>query len=137
MVGKNNHSRIWPTETQIEKYGIYSIKLGRDFVRIHSYYNFDCHVTPTVSRNRNMERRRKNSRIFGSKSTLSPLPVIIEKVTVSPQRVQKIPSRFGTSYYLSREDVEFLRKNTNYSAKDIKIWFRWDCMHRKLYVCIY
>merc|ERR1712062_674799 len=73
------------------------------------------------SRNRNMERRRKNSRIFGSKS---PLSLIIEKVTVSPQRVQKIPSRFGTSYYLSREDVEFLRKNTNYSAKDIKIWFR-------------
>ena len=85
------------------------------------FINFDYHVSTAASKEAEMERRRSKS----SSSSVPTLPVIMEKVTAPTHRGQRIPSRFGTSYFLSREDVDYLKRNTNYSAKDIKIWFRY------------
>ena len=63
-----------------------------------------------------MERKTNQPRVFQSS-----LPVIMEKV--SANRVPRVQHRFG--WYLSREDIDYLQRNTNYSAKDIKIWFRY------------
>ena len=63
-----------------------------------------------------MEKRTNQPRVFQSS-----LPVIMEKV--SANRVPRVQHRFG--WYLTREDIDYLQRNTNYSAKDIKIWFRY------------